>query len=391
MHQALVIYIIFQSLLFSVVLISGRKPENKSLAFYFAYLFLFHLFFMFTNGNFSINFCESKFVHISYEFIALCNSAVVFSFIYSIQEKPMPKALYLLWLLPLIHIITNYLYQTNAPELYAAGFYKNWYMNFPFYTKILFTGLLIWQINVFTKHIQENSASKKHHQVIKLYWGKYFIYFNLVLSSLLLVYLLFTLANGRLYHIDSSSLVYSPYYYNMINRACTAIFLLIFGYLALRNPSVFNVPSEGSNLEQQIAEIVLPEEEKIFQPKIEFEEEQINQYLEVITKLMEEDKIYLDTELSLSKLATLSKIPSRQLSQFILLTFNKNFKEYINGYRTQYAQQLLTQQNAPRYTMQAIAYDSGFNSESSFYKIFKQHTSLTPKQYQDKFKLNGLD
>jgi AraC-like DNA-binding protein len=33
--------------------------------------------------------------------------------------------------------------------------------------------------------------------------------------------------------------------------------------------------------------------------------------------------------------------------------------------------------------MYAIAFDSGFNSESSFYTIFKYQTSLTPKQYRD--------
>jgi AraC-like DNA-binding protein len=390
MHQALIIYIIFQSLLFSVVLISGRKPENKPLAFYFGYLFLFHLFFMFSNEHFSINFSDVKFINVSYEFIALCNSAVVFSFLYSILEKPIPKPLYLLWLLPVLHTAASYVFKTVDPEFYAAGFYKNWYLNFPFYTKIIFTILLIWQITVFKKEISENSSSKKHHQLIKLYWGKYFVYFNLILSSLLLIYLVFTLANGRLYQLGSSSLTYSPYYYNMINRACTALFLLIFGYLALRNPVVFNAPSAGSHLEQQIAEIVLPEEEKNFQPKIEFGEEQIKHYMQVVNKLMDEDKIYLDPELSLSKLAARSKIPSRQLSQFILVTFHKNFKEYINSYRTLYAQQLLIQQNAVRYTMQAIAFDSGFNSESSFYKIFKQQTTLTPKQYQEKFKLNDL-
>jgi AraC-like DNA-binding protein len=386
MHEALVIYIIFQSLLFSVVLISGRKPENKPLAFYFAYLFLFHLFFMFTNSHFSINFSESEFIDTSYEFIALCNSAVVFAFLYSLLEKPMPKPLYLLWLLPVLHVGSDCLFKTVDPELHAASFYNNWYLNFPFYTKIIFTILLIWQTQVFKKYILENSSSKKHDELIKLYWGKYFVYFNLILSSLLLVYLFFTLTNGRLYQVDSSSFIYSPYYYNMINRSCTAVFLLVFGYLALRNPSIFNAPSTGFQLEQQIAEIVLPEEEKHFQPKIEFENEQIERYSQIINKLMEEDKVYLDLELSLGKLAELSKIPSRQLSQFIMLTFHKNFKEYINTYRTQYAQQLLTQPNAPRYTMQAIAFDSGFNSESSFYKIFKQQTNLTPKQYQDKFR-----
>ena len=46
---------------------------------------------------------------------------------------------------------------------------------------------------------------------------------------------------------------------------------------------------------------------------------------------------------------------------------------------------MLGENNNKRYTMYSVAFDSGFNSESSFYKIFKDQTGLTPKQYQDKF------
>jgi len=384
MHQALIIYIIFQSLLFSVILISGKKPENRPLLFYFIYLFVFHVLFMLNHKEFVINYADSELVSIMYDFIALCNTAIVLFFLYSILEKPAPKALRWLWLIPVIQIIADYTFKTLDPEFYEASFYHNWYLSFPFYIRILFTGLLIWQIQVFNKEIRENGSSKKHHELIRLYWGKYFVYFHLALSSLLLLYMLFTLANGRLYSTDESTLTYSPHYYNMIHRGFIAIFLLVFGYLAVRNPSVFNAPSAGAHLEQQIAEIVLPEEEKKFQTKTEFTEEQIRQYTELLNKLVETDKVYLDPELTLSKLSKLSAIPSRQLSQFIQITFHKNYKEYINSYRVLHAQKLLTRENASRDTMYGIAFDSGFNSESSFYKIFKQQTSLTPKQYQDR-------
>ncbi|HSH64222.1 MAG TPA: helix-turn-helix domain-containing protein, partial [Bacteroidia bacterium] len=174
--------------------------------------------------------------------------------------------------------------------------------------------------------------------------------------------------------------------YNIINRVFTILFLLVFSYLALRDPSVFNVPLEGAHLEQQIAEIVLPAEDKIFQTKIALADEQLEQYAQVLKKLMEQDCVYLDSELSLNKLAELSEIHSRRLSQFIQMTSGKNFKEYINSYRIAHARKLLIQQNPANSTMYSIAFDSGFNAESSFYKIFKQQTSLTPKQYQDKFK-----
>jgi AraC-like DNA-binding protein len=380
-HQALTLYIIFQSFLFSVVLISKRASENKPLTFYFIYLFLYHVFFLSH---------DTELVRVIYEFIALCNSVIVFSFLYSILEKPIPKPLYLLWLVPFMQTVADYAFKTFDFAFYSASFYENWYLSFPFYIKIMFAALLIWQLNVFKKEIAENNTSKNHQQRIKLYWGKYFVYFQLAATAFLLVYLLFTLTNGRLYSINSSVFVYSPEYYNMINMGCTSLFLLIFGYLALRNPRVFNVPSAGSHLEQQIAEIVLPEEEKIFQTKIELSDEQVKQYSETLKKLMEKDNIYLDPGLSLNKLAKLSKMPSRRLSQFIQTTSGKNFKEYINSYRVAHAQKLLTDQNSPNYTMYSIAFDSGFNAESSFYKIFKQYTGLTPKQYQDKFRNTGL-
>lgn len=101
---------------------------------------------------------------------------------------------------------------------------------------------------------------------------------------------------------------------------------------------------------------------------------------------MENDKVYLDPELSLSQLAKLSGIPSRQLSQFIQLAFHKKYTEYINTYRIAYAQKLLEDQQESRSIMYSIALDSGFNSESSFYTLFKQQTGLTPKQYHEKFK-----
>lgn len=387
MRQALLIFIIFQSLLFSILLISGRKRENRYMTIYFSYLFLFHLAFLLSDKMHLFYPSYDELVGSIYEFIALCNSAIVFSFLYSILGKPMPRPFYLLWLLPIAHTITAQVFKTVNADLYGAGFYKNWYLNFPFYTKILYTLLLIGQIRVFKKEIAENAQSKEHIQVIKLYWGKYFVYFQVISCSLLLIYLAFTLTNGKLYTVDSDLFVYSADYYNLINRSCMIFFLLVFGYLALRNPEVFNtVNSVKPNLEQQLAEFVLPKDEKNFQPNLELPAEQMKEYEEKLGKLMEEQKLYLDASLTLNKFAQLADVPPRKLSLFLNLTCNKNFKEYINGYRVEYAKKMLTDNNSARFTMYSIAYDSGFNAESTFYLVFKQQTGLTPKQYQDSFK-----
>ena len=139
-------------------------------------------------------------------------------------------------------------------------------------------------------------------------------------------------------------------------------------------------------IEPRVTEIVLPKEEKNLAKKIDLSLQQTEHYMQVLNNVMETEKAYLDQDLSLDKLAQRTRIPARQLSQFIQSSFQKNYKEYVSSYRVNHAQALLTHQNKRKHTMYSIAFDSGFNSESSFYKIFKDQTGVTPKQYQDSFK-----
>ena len=298
----------------------------------------------------------------------------------------MPKAFRWLVLLPFVSLTAKYFLEYINSEFYNSGFYNNWFVDFGFYNKILFTIILIFQLRSVKLKITETNSSKNHYLLIKLFWAKFFIYFNIILNSFLLMYLFLTIANGRLFEISSPYFIYSQGNYNFIYALVNAFFIFIFGYLALRNQSVFNNPVSTRNLiEQSIVEFVLPIEEKKFQAKIEFPDEQKQKMTLLLEKLLEKDKVYLDPELSLSKLSVLSSIPQRQLSQFIQAYSGKNYKEFINSYRVKHAQQMLGENNNKRYTMYSVAFDSGFNSESSFYKIFKDQTGLTPKQYQDKF------
>lgn len=382
MYLTLTIYNIFQCLLFLIVLIAAKKSENKQVIILFAYQIFKDSFFLFSSGYFGNDFSGSEFVQTSYSFVAFFKYGVVFNFLYSVLEKPMPKSLRLLWLLPLLDLVSNMISRFTG-----VNFCSYYHVDLSMCVKVLFVFLLFKEIKNFRRKINETSSSKDHYKLIKLYWSKIFIYFNIILSGVLLLYLLFTLPNGKLYTINSPYFVYSEKNYSLIYAFTTSLFLFIFGYLALRNRAIFNTPiTEGIHFEQTIAELVLPEEEKIFQKRIELTDEQKEQNTLVLNKLMENDKVYLDSQLSLNKLSKLSSIPSRQLSQFIQATFSKKYKEYVNSYRVAHAQQMLTHKNSLNFTMYSIAFDSGFNSESSFYKIFKQQTGLTPKQYQDKYR-----
>ena len=94
---------------------------------------------------------------------------------------------------------------------------------------------------------------------------------------------------------------------------------------------------------------------------------------------MESRAPYLKNDLRLSDLAEMAKIPPNHLSQIINQYADKNFFEFINEYRVAQAIRLLAQQ--PKAKIITIALESGFNSQSAFYKQFKNSTGYTPKQY----------
>ena len=55
--------------------------------------------------------------------------------------------------------------------------------------------------------------------------------------------------------------------------------------------------------------------------------------------------------------------------------------DFVNGYRVDEVKSRLKDPKNSQYTILSIAYDSGFNSKSSFNIIFKKFTGLTPSQF----------
>jgi AraC-like DNA-binding protein len=100
---------------------------------------------------------------------------------------------------------------------------------------------------------------------------------------------------------------------------------------------------------------------------------------ETLDAFMLEKKPYLDNELRIADLAGQVNIPAHHLSQVINQHAGRNFFEFVNHYRVEEAMRLL---GDGQLSMTAIAFESGFNSQSAFYRHFKKVTGLTPKQYQ---------
>ncbi len=106
--------------------------------------------------------------------------------------------------------------------------------------------------------------------------------------------------------------------------------------------------------------------------------------LNELNALMENQKPYLDGELSLSNLAKLLEVNPKTLSFVINEYIQKNFNDYINEWRIKEVKIRLTQKEYAHLKMLAIAFDCGFNSKSTFNFAFKKATGMSPSSYRKK-------
>ncbi|RQO33745.1 DNA-binding protein [Chryseobacterium sp. KBW03] len=110
------------------------------------------------------------------------------------------------------------------------------------------------------------------------------------------------------------------------------------------------------------------------------DEKLVKEIQEKINILFETKKIYTNPDLTLSILAKELNVRPQLLSQFINDNLNKSFTQFINEYRIDEAKRLLKE--STQLKIDAVGFESGFNSSSTFYSSFKKITGTTPSNYQ---------
>ncbi|MEM1340299.1 MAG: helix-turn-helix domain-containing protein [Bacteroidota bacterium] len=111
-------------------------------------------------------------------------------------------------------------------------------------------------------------------------------------------------------------------------------------------------------------------------------EENSKHILEQLDTLMRLEKPYLDSYLSITKLADMLDIHSKHLSQVINAYKQTSFFNYINTYRVQEVIDRMRNEAYQHFTILGIALDAGFNTKSAFNKSFKKLTGYTPSEYK---------
>jgi len=108
--------------------------------------------------------------------------------------------------------------------------------------------------------------------------------------------------------------------------------------------------------------------------------EEVKLYARLRT-LMERDTLYLDPNLTLKTVADLLATNTKYLSQVVNHQAGCNFQQFVNNYRVEEAKTKILSDDYHNLTLYGIALQCGFKNKSTFYKVFKDVTTMTPREY----------
>ena len=101
-----------------------------------------------------------------------------------------------------------------------------------------------------------------------------------------------------------------------------------------------------------------------------------------IRSLFEEQKVHLDFEITILKVAKLLRVQPYLISKVINNEFEQTFPEFVNEYRIKEVKEKLGDPSKSHLSIESIAYESGFVTSSAFYSTFKRATGKTPGQFR---------
>jgi AraC-like DNA-binding protein len=111
-------------------------------------------------------------------------------------------------------------------------------------------------------------------------------------------------------------------------------------------------------------------------------EKQIEELTKTVFQYLKSKKPYLNPDYSLQMMADDLNISRHKLSEVINSGQKKNFYKLINEFRIEEVKEMLINPKFKHYTVLGIGLECGFNSKTSFNRIFKEETGFTPTEYK---------
>ncbi|MBP7506590.1 MAG: AraC family transcriptional regulator [Prolixibacteraceae bacterium] len=351
----------FSQALFSGILTITKKKQSISDKLLSAWLFLLAIEFL----SFGI---ESK---IYPDFLFLTNTFLLFNPALYIYTCSLTNPDYKLRINQLLHILPYLFFKITAwiikePQSFETFFDPDKTLWF----RILFTifGISSWVVYLTLSVL----LLKKHRKTVKNEFSTIDIYINY--AWLMFVIILYVTYCFTVFIWGITNLIYyNTLSLSIFNYSMLLVFIYIFGFYGLKQEDLFKRKNNPSILPKpQTLNISISSREKIKNSLLHY---------------FEKDSPYLNPDLNMTLLSEKIKIPKHHITEVLNNDMDKNFFQFVNEYRIEAVKIKLIDPKNP-YSIEAIGYECGFNSKSTFFSVFKNITGMTPSEYKNKANSN---
>lgn len=345
--------------LFISALLLSKKRKSRSDIFLILWMIL---------NAIHLSFFYLLYTHTIYDYPAilglqfplpLLHGVLLYYYVSSVTNQfPKKTTLALLHLLPALITFVYLIPFTLLPAEQKIEIFKNEGKEYATFQKIILIAVflsgiiyVVWSSFILRNHKKRIKNQFSDIEEINLKWLQFLVY------GLGTVWTFIVTQNDTLIFITVS------------------VFVILIGFFGVQQKNIFGDPSslKAKKIKEKYSKSGLSKEKE-------------EDYHSQLSKLITEDKIYTNPELSLKELADELEIHPNYLSQIINNREGKTFYDYINTYRVEEFKRLISIPENQQFTLMSIAYDCGFNSKSTFNRYFKKITKVTPSQYVNSIK-----
>ena len=263
----------------------------------------------------------------------------------------------------IIQLIINNLDQSFT---YQAGIIPEKIINICRILILIVYTIAQWSLIVkYKKHFKVVQVENQIHDILQ--WLK--IYAWSCTANVIAIFIIV------MFYLTNSSLFYSLGFINLLPLIIYSISFFIISSYLLIHPNVLNgLPFIKY---KEIETNVLTEQTS----KIPFIEEDYSEQISQINQFFEDQKPYLNKDLSLVQVAAALEMPIRDLSYVLNNYYNCRFTDFVNQYRIKHIIKIYNKSYLDNFTIESAAMEAGFMSKSGFYKSFKKLYQKTPTEY----------
>jgi len=221
---------------------------------------------------------------------------------------------------------------------------------------------MVWTLLLLKNHVKNIEQYFSSVEKIDLKWLKYLVWSMGMVVVIILISAIVKVNTNFAMAFQTEKYIFSG----------ATMWVFGLGYYGLKQTSIFTNVSRINKLNGSTVTRY---------KKNKLKESDADGYKKLLLQLMDKEKPFLRSKITLNQLASEINISSHHLSQLLNERLDQNFFNFINFYRVEELKKRLEDPKYKNLTILGIAFDCGFNSKAAFNRIFKKHTGLTPSAY----------